>query len=156
MATLEDDEDTAVATADVPDDEDDDDDDEDEDEDEATGNDENAYAAYEGRIRRTGAKRLKTYREKMTASLNTRITDYAKKIEENITSKLDEWTMKHAGAGQVQNPQRVAESLLRQNAAAEVRHAAIRAQLAQLEAAGVDIDAVKAAMEAPAAAAATA
>jgi hypothetical protein len=144
MAPVEDEE-TAVAGAVVDEDDDEDDDtDDDEDEDEATVPAEDKFAAYEGRIRRTASDRLKTYRQKMTATLNERIEAKGKQLEEYVTNKLDEWTMRHAGAGQVQNPERVAESLLRQQTAAEVRAAAIREQLQQLEAAGVDVAALKA------------
>jgi hypothetical protein len=147
MAPVEEDEETAVAGAtvdDEADDDDDTDDDEDEDEDEASPTAEGKFEAYEGRIRRTAAGRLKDYRIKMTASLNERIAAKQTQLDEYVTNKLDEWTMKHAGAGQVQNPERVAESLLRQQGAAEVRAAAIREQLQQLEAAGVDVSSLRA------------
>lgn len=155
MAIVEEDEEAAAATATAPSDDDDDDDSDigasDDDEDEGTGaSDENKFEAYEGRIRRTASDRVKEYRVKMTASLNQRIQDYTAKVEEQVTTKLDEWTMRHAGAGKVANPERVAISLLRQNAAAEARHNAIREQLSQLEAAGIDISKLQAAMNAPA------
>ena len=156
MATIEDDEDEAIsAHASVPDPDDEDEDEAEvppeEDEEETSGRlSESSFDAFEGKTRRTAADRLKTYRAKLMASVEERVTKRRADLDDWVQNRIDEWNMKHVGTGAVANPEAVATSLARQAIQAENRLKGIRDQLSQLEAAGVDVAALREQLENPA------